>query len=73
MAKDNELDIRGEIVGMLLDKIQADRYPSVTMLDIVEELATPAERERYARVLLDKVTSDRFPSIPMLRRLVELG
>lgn len=72
MAKDNEVDIRKEIVALLLKKIEADQYPSVTMLDMVEELATPEELGRYARVLMDKINADQFPSIPMIRRLVEL-
>jgi hypothetical protein len=72
VAKDNEVDIRKEIVALLLKKIEADQYPSVTMLDMVEELATPEELGRYARVLMDKINADQFPSIPMIRRLVEL-
>lgn len=72
MARDNEVDIRKEIVALLLKKIEADQYPSVTMLDMVEELATPEELGRYARVLMDKINADQFPSIPMIRRLVEL-
>jgi hypothetical protein len=73
MAGDNEIDIRAEVVALLLDIIAKDRYPSVTMLDMVEYLANAEERGRYARVLMDKIQSSRHPSIPMMRRLVALG
>ncbi len=73
MARDNEIDIRAEVVALLLDIIARDRNPSVTMLDMVEYLANSEERGRYARLLMDKVESSRHPSIPMLRRLVTLG
>jgi hypothetical protein len=73
MARDTELDIRAEVVELLLDIVTRDRNPSVTMLDMIEYLATPEERGRYARVLMAKVESSRHPSIPMLKRLVALG
>ena len=69
----NEIDIRAEISALLLDMIVRDRYPSVTMLDMFENLATPEERRRYARVLMDKIESSRYPSIPMIRRVMALG
>jgi hypothetical protein len=73
VARDNEIDIRAEVVELLLEIIARDRHPSVTMLDMVEVLANPEERGIYARVLMDKVQSSRYPSIPMMRRLVTLG
>ncbi len=73
MARETEIDIRAEVVAILLDIIAKDRNPSVTMLDMVEHLANAEERGRYARLLMDKVESSRHPSIPMMRRLVTLG
>ena len=73
MAGDNEIDIRAEVVALLLEIIARDKYPSAAMLDMVEVLANSEERGRYARVLMDKVASSRRPSIPMMRRLVALG
>ena len=73
MATNDEIDIRAEVVNLLLDMVAKDRYPSSTMLGMIEELATPEERGTYARVLMDNIRSSAHPSIPMLRRLVSLG
>lgn len=74
MARQNEVDIRTEVVELLLDIVANDRYPSATMLRMIEELATPEERGVYARVLMDNINSSRpNPSIPMMRRLLALA
>jgi hypothetical protein len=67
-----ELDVRGEVVDLLLEKIASDRNPSVTMMNMVEELLAPDDVPAYAAVLMDKVKTDRFPSYSMLRRLIGL-
>lgn len=73
MARDNQVDIRGEVVAMLLEIVAKDRYPSATMMGMIEQLATPEELGVYAKILMDNVRSSPHPSIPMLRRLVSLG
>jgi hypothetical protein len=73
MARDDEMDIRAEVVALLMDKVVKDRYPSMTMLDMIELLMSPEERSTYAQVLMEKATSSKYPSIPMLRRLLALG
>jgi hypothetical protein len=35
------IDVRGEVVDLLLEKIASDRNPSVTMMNLVEELLAP--------------------------------
>jgi hypothetical protein len=73
MASDGEeLDVRGEVVDLLLEKIASDRNPSVTMMNMVEDLLAPDDVPAYAAVLMDKVKTDRFPSYSMLRRLIGL-
>jgi hypothetical protein len=67
-----EVDVRGELVDLLLEKIASDRNPSVTMMNMVEELLAPDDVPAYAAVLWDKVKTDRFPSISMLRRIIGL-
>lgn len=62
-------DVRSELLTQLLSKVQAEQYPSTTMLDTIEELLTPDDLPRYARVLMSKVSDERFPSVPMLARL----
>jgi hypothetical protein len=73
MASNGEgLDVRGEVVDLLLEKIASDRNPSVTMMNLVEELLAPDDIPAYAAVLMDKVKTERFPSISMLRRVMAL-
>jgi hypothetical protein len=69
MAQDESRDTRRELVELLLGKIEADPYPSITMLRLVEELLTPEEVQAYADILMDKAQSENFPSIPMLARV----
>ena len=60
--------------NLLLDIVANDRYPSATMLSMIEHLATPEERGVYARVLMDNITASMpNPSIPMMRRLLALS
>jgi hypothetical protein len=74
MASNGEgVDVRGEVVDLLLEKIASDRNPSVTMMNMVEELLAPDDVPAYAAVLLDKVKTDRYPSYSMLRRLMAFG
>jgi hypothetical protein len=78
MADDayDEADIRRAIqqatYGALLDKIRDDRYPSSSMMNMVEEGMDPRQTLEYAQALLGKVRDDRFPSTDMLKRLINL-
>jgi hypothetical protein len=67
------VDVRGEVVDLLLQNIASDRYPSVTMMDLVEELLTPDDVPAYAAILLDKVQTETYPSLAILRRLIALA
>jgi len=67
------VDVRGEVVDLLLQNIASDRYPSVTMMDLVEELLRPDDVPAYAAVLLDKVQTETYPSLAILRRLMALA
>jgi hypothetical protein len=75
MARNGEgVDVRGEVVDLLFEKIASDRNPSVTMMNMVEELLAPDDIPAYAVVLLlDKVKTDRYPSHSILRRLIALA
>ena len=73
MAQRAELyDARRELLEMALTRVAEDRYPSVTMMDIVEHLMGPDERSIYVEVLMDKIRHQQYPSIPMIRRIIEL-
>jgi hypothetical protein len=58
---------------MLLTKVDADPYPSTTMMDLIEQLMGPDERQIYVQVLMHKIRHQRYPSIPMMRRVLALG
>lgn len=66
---DGAVDVRREVLQVLLEKVEEDRYPSVTMMDMVEKLLGPDELPVYTEILLDKVRDERFPSMDMLRRV----
>ena len=68
-----EVDVRGEVVDLLIERIASDRNPSVTMMNLVEDLLAPDDVPAYAAVLMDKVKTERFPSISMIRRLIGLN
>jgi hypothetical protein len=74
MASNGEgIDVRGEVVDLLLEQIASDRNPSVTMMNMVEELLAPDDVPAYVGILLDKVkTGGRYPSYSMLRRILAL-
>ena len=67
------VDVRGEVVNLLVEKIASDRNPSVTMMNMVEGLLAPDDTPAYAAVLLDKVKTDKYPSYSMLRRLIAIA
>lgn len=62
-------DLRNEMIEVLLHKVSEDRYPSVTMLDMIERLVPPEQQDEYVRVLMEKVRDDTYPSMDLLRRL----
>ena len=58
------VDVRGEVVNLLVEKIASDRNPSVTMMNLVEELLAPDDVPAYLGVLLDKVQTERSRAYP---------
>ena len=73
MANQDQDDTRAQLFQLLLDKVDEDAYPSVTMLDMIEEIASPDEMPAYAEVLMSKVRGEQFPSMSMIRRVMALG
>jgi len=73
MPEDREFDSRRELLGLLLEKVDADPYPSSTMMDIIEDLLGPDEVAAYARVLMAKIRADQFPSLDLINRVAALG
>jgi hypothetical protein len=66
-------ETREMLLEVLLEKVADERFPSVTMLDLIESLLRPDEVRVYARILLRKVRKETYPSIPMLRRIAALA
>lgn len=69
----NDYDLREEMLDMLLQKVASDRYPSYTMLNMIEELLTPEDVPVYAETLLSKMREETYPSIPLIARLKRLA
>jgi hypothetical protein len=61
------------LYAFLLDAVRADRYPSTTMLNMLERGLSGPEREEFVDLLIEKAGADRFPSIPMLQRAARLA
>jgi hypothetical protein len=66
-------DGREILLDALLDKVADDRFPSISMLDLIESLLRPDEVEIYLRILLRNVRAEKYPSLPMLRRIAALA
>jgi hypothetical protein len=65
-------EARERLLGVLLDKVSEDLYPSNTMLDMIELLLKPDELDAYATILVEKIADETYPSMPLIRRLVGL-
>ena len=65
-------EAQGLIADVLMDKIEGDKYPSATHMDLVEQLLPPEKVQDYLAVLMDKAAQDTYPSVPMLRRMLRV-
>jgi hypothetical protein len=72
MARQQEFDLRTEILKLLMAKVEKDQHPSAAQMDIIEQLISPEELPVYATILLNKLQADTYPSLPMIRRLMSL-
>lgn len=70
---DEATELHREVLRVLLERVEEDPYPSVTMLDLIEEMLRPEEVPVYTEILLDKIRADRFPSLDMLQRVTALA
>jgi len=71
--KADQFDARRELLRVLLTKVQGDRFPSSTMMNLIEQLMGPDERSIYAQVLMEKIERDPHPSYSMMQRVLTLG
>jgi hypothetical protein len=62
-----------QLTAVLLEKVAQDRFPSNTMMTMVERNLGQEQRSKYLQILLEKISQDRFPSIDMLARIERLS
>lgn len=72
MAQESQEMVRTRMLDVLMEKVEADTYPSSTMLDLIESLITSEEIADYAEILLNKIESENYPSLSLVQRLVAL-
>lgn len=66
-------DVHAELLSLMLEKVEADQYPSSTMLDIIERLITDETAPAYAEVLMSKIRDENYPSMSLVRRVLDLA
>jgi hypothetical protein len=65
----NGIEARALYSRLLMERVRADRYPSWTQMEILEQVLPPQLVPEYLEILLEKVMNDRWPSPPMMRRI----
>lgn len=60
------------IFGLLTDKVRQDKYPSPTMMNLLESHMTEEQLPAYLDMLMEKIDSDKYPSMDMIRRIMRL-
>lgn len=66
-------EVQTALSRFLLEKIRADKYPSSTQMNMLEQTLPPQLTREYVNVLLEKVITDQTPSIPMLKRIQRIA
>ena len=69
---DKQNDVRAQLCRGFWSTWTRISTPPRTMLDTIEEMLTPDDVQKYARVLLAKVADDTYPSLGMIRRIRDL-
>ena len=65
-------EYRAKYARALIEKVQADHYPSTTHMDLIEQTLPDSWLPIYLEVLLAKIRDDHNPSISMLKRISAL-
>jgi hypothetical protein len=73
MANEGKDEVRSQLLKALMDKVEADPYPSATMMDIIETLLRPDEVPAYAEILMSRIRADTFPSTSLIKRVHALA
>jgi hypothetical protein len=73
MAQGDDNDLQNQIFELLMEKVEADPFPSVTQMNLIEENLRPEQVERYAGALMEKIRADNFPSLDLIQRVIALA
>ena len=66
-------DLRDRYVSLLMEEVSGCEYPSVSMMDRLEQaIRDPESARRYLDALMDHIERDQYPSPPLLDRLAQL-
>lgn len=65
-------DLCSRLNSALLEHVRTDRFPSKSMMDMLERLTTGDQRQEFVAALIEKVSQDRFPSNTMIARIGRL-
>ncbi|HEY1596048.1 MAG TPA: hypothetical protein VGF74_11675 [Thermoleophilaceae bacterium] len=66
-------EVQTALSRFLLEKIRADKHPSTTQMNMLEQNIPPELTREYLNVLLEKVITDKTPSVPMLQRIQRIA
>ena len=69
----SSVEAQTALARILMERVRADRHPSVTQMRILEETIPAPLVEEYLEILLEKTAQDRTPSIPMLQRIQRIA
>ena len=66
-------EARLDAAKVMLEKLRGDAHPSITQMDLIEEMLPPELFPEYLAILTDKVRNEPYPSTDMLQRLERLS
>jgi hypothetical protein len=65
--------LQEHVAEVLLDKIQSDKHPSTTHMNMFESIAPPRLLAMYVLHLTERIENEPYPSIPMMQRVIRLA
>lgn len=63
---------RDRFEQVMLDQLRGHRFPSPTLLDVLERSLSADRRDEYLDALIDKIAEVRYPSPELVRRVSRL-
>lgn len=73
MPESDKTDVRAQLLEVLMQRLQNERFPSATDMDMIEDLLEPDEVPVYVEALMSRIRTDTYPSVPMLARVKRLA